>query len=368
MPALPARLRPRLVGRPRRMLREAWGLAPGWVWRLRHLAERGPFQALDARGVRVLRYVASDGAVGEVLAVPPGAGAPGEPVVLLATLGLSPRAFLAGAGPRLVDRLVEAGFAPYLVGHRACGDGPGQALEREDFDAVVDLDLPAALDLVCSDAGFPRAHVLGHGLGGQLWLGHAAVHGTARWASGVVVQAPVRFDATAAPWLGRLARRLPPGWRLPVAEVARWAAAIERPPAGRAGPARRGLLSGSGADVPAALAAQLASWLDAGALVDRGGARDYAAGLADRPEPLLVVVGEGDVLCPAPAALAVREHWRAGPVTLLRLPDGFDHLDPLVHADADASVSGPVVAWLTRHRLRAWVGAPVVEVGLRPGT
>lgn len=366
MADLPAVDRPRLAARSRRLVRAAWGRAPEVLWRLRHLADREPFAAGAEGAVRRVPYRAVDGAPGSLLALAPRHDAAGEPVALLPTLGLTPAAFLEGPGPRLVDRLLEAGFAPYLVDHRACREpGPRGMGGRADFDAVVDLDLPAALDAIAQDAGYPRVHAVGHGLGGQLWLGHAAVHAGHRLASVVLLAAPVRFDEGAGPgWLRRAAGGLPAGWRLPTAELARWTAALEEGPAGRGGPARRAVLARAGADVPTELAAQLAAWLDAGALVDRAGGRDYTAGLAGVAEPLLLLAGDGDALCPRHAALAVREAWRAGAVTVHALPDGFDHLDPLVHSRADVAVARPIAAWLDGVRLRAWRGAAPVDLGL----
>ncbi len=351
--------------RARRWAREVWSQAPGWVWRLRNLTERDPFAVQRPDGLRRLAVCADDGGGLDVFAMPTRANAAGEPVAVLATLGLHPTALLAGTGARWLDRLVDEGFAPYLIAHRACRrpedpGGPGAV----DFDAVVDHDLPAALDQIARDSGYPRAHLVGHGLGGQLWLAYAAVHGAERIASVVAIAAPVRFPVGKSPgWWARAAHALPTAVTLPTRALGRWSAGLGAADGGGRGVARRAALAHGSVDVSGALVAQLVAWLGAGSLVDRAGGRDYVAGLAGVGEPLLVVAGEGDALCPRAAALAVREAWRAGAVTVAELPPTWDHLDAVLHPEAGRVLGDALIPWLRGHRLRAWRGREVVDLG-----
>ncbi len=351
--------------RARRWAREVWAQAPGWVWRLRHLTERDAFSVQRQDGLRRLAARSADGGGVDVFAMPVRSDAAGEPVAVLATLGLHPTALLAGEGVRWLDRLVEAGFAPYLIAHRACRrpddpEGPGAV----DFDTVVDHDLPAALEQIARDSGYPRAHLVGHGLGGQLWLAYAAVHGSERIASVVAIAAPVRFPAGRSPtWWARAARALPASAALPTRAVGRWSAGLGSADGGGRGVARRAALAHASVDVSGALVAQLTAWMGAGSLVDRTGGRDYVAGLAGVAEPLLVVAGEGDALCPRAAAVAVREAWRAGAVTVADLPSTWDHLDAVLHPEAARVLGDALIPWLEAHRLRAWRGREVVDLG-----
>lgn len=342
--------------RLRRRLRDAvWEAAPALAWRALHpLARQAFLESSPPPALTLHAYVARDGRPGVVREVPARPGAAGEPVILLSTLGVGPDVFRCGVAPTLVDRLVDAGLSVWLLEHRV-----GSHDATADVDGAAEADLPAAVELVLASTGYGRVHVVGHGLGGLVALAWASRHAGAGLASLVVLGAPVRATAPSA-WAARVVRwskALPGRWTVPTRALARWAAVV----AGDHPRLRAGLMH-AGEDVPVALLHQLAAWWSAGALVDRGGALEYGHGLARIDAPLLVGAGEGDVLCPAASALAVLDVWRRGPTSRLPLPDGFDHLDVVLHPEAGDLVHQPLVAWLVRQRARAWRGE-VTELG-----
>lgn len=351
---------PRHAHRPRRLVAGALARLPAVLWRLRHPAAREAWTLPGAPALERLTYRTEDGWVGEVHAVPARAEAAAEPVVLLASLGLDPKSFL---GP-LVDGLLEAGFAPYLVGHR--GGGGAVPVEADagplDFDAIGAQDLPAALAVVRAHAGYPRVHLVGHGFGGQVALAHVGGAGGLGLASLALLSTPVRFsgEGAAERLLTRL-QRLPGRWSLPVQQPARWASAWVH----EGGVLRRTLLAHRGVDVPRALVVQVAAWMRAGALVDRAGGRDLVASLSGVHAPLWLALAPGDRLCPERAALAMRDAWTGGPVTVHRPGIALDHVDWLTHPEAVSHVHAPLVAWLDRQRWRAWRGDSVQDVGAR---
>jgi hypothetical protein len=118
----------------------------------------------------------------------------------------------------------------------------------------------------------------------------------------------------------------------------------------------------AGIDVPGPVSRSVRAWWRAGAVLDGAGGRELLRSLAAMPEPLWVGVSDADRWCPPAAALAVREAWGPGSVTVHRA-DGLDHLDLLVGDAARTAVHAPLAAWLSAHRWRAWRGELVHDVG-----
>jgi predicted alpha/beta hydrolase len=376
---LPTPLRPGL-----RPLASAWrdrfaAALPGWVWRGLHPFATEAFAAAPPPASR-WEGEAGDGSPVAVEVVPAVPGAPGEPVLVLHTLGLGPRAYRVGAGlcagvgagageagQPWVAALRAAGFTPVLAAWRGDPEVGGAAA---DLDAVARLDVPALLALVQAHTGARRVPVVGHGLGGLAALAHVALVGDDAVAGLALLGVPVRFDGVSAGVRAalRAARLLPAAARLPARSVAPWVAASV--PAGAARQRLRGALTHGVGDVPVAVLHQAAAWLEQGALVDRAGARDYALGLDTARAPLAVVTAEGDGLAPPAAAVAVRGLWGGPSAEIATLPADWGHLDLVLHDDAVVRVGAPLAAWLDGVRDRVWGadGAVTVHAGLRPAS
>mgnify|MGYP002005929939 FL=1 len=177
------------------------------------------------RPVARLYYESSDGWRAPLRLLPPAAGGAGEPVVLAHATGLHPDAWRLGEGLTLARALSRAGFAVYLLSHRGDVDAlPPHPRAGFDFDDILGRDLPAALARIREHAGFSRIHWVGHGMGGQLGLAHAARSRGEDLASVVVLGAPARFERDAVRSevrrLARVAGLMPAHWRLPVRSVA----------------------------------------------------------------------------------------------------------------------------------------------------
>lgn len=364
MSSLPDRARPRLTRPGPRLLRRAARLATRTTWRALHPGAPGRYLEAPAPPPLVrLHYEAVDGWRAPVLHLPPRPGGPGEPVIVAHGLGVVGDVFRYGKGPTLAHRLSEAGFAVYLLAHRGDREGlpPADGARRAvSFDDLVERDLPAAVACVLAHADYPRAHVVGFGLGGQLALVHAARRPESL-ASVVAVGSPVRFAGArsglrlGARWLGLL----PAHWHLPLRTAARVSAPVFDPsPLAPSCPGARlrGVLELASDDLPIALLRQLAAWLEAGTLTSRGGVVDLVETFVDAEVPLLAVAGSHDPLGPPEAVRPAVERWGHPDAALLEV-DAHGHLDLLLGEDADAQVFVPLTRWLDARRRLAWEGA-----------
>lgn len=363
---LPDSPRPRLTPPPRTLaralLRKAGAdllrYAGHATWRLRQPSERGAYlEAPPVPATTDCWYTAADGwrAPLRVIAT---AGA-GEPVVLAHAAGLGVGALCAGA---LASSLARAGFRVYLLQHRGDRDAVAPSGPTVgDFDAILERDLPAAIAAACADAGYPRVHWVGHGLGGQLGL--AAATRDERLATVTAIAAPVApvRRASEARGAAAAARLLPADWALPLRWIARGTAPFLGPEALGAGwctgatpgARARGVAHYAVEDARLDLLAQLAAWQRDGAWTSRGGVLDYASTLATAAAPLHVIAGDDDPLCPWVAASAATAAWGGADRTETRL-SGYGHLDPLLANDAPTRAHDPLIAWLDARRRAAW--------------
>ena len=333
-------------------------IASALAWRTLNPAERGPFlETGRPRALQRLYYRAFDGWQAPLLHLPPLPGAPGEPVLVCHTLLASNDLYRYGRGPTLVGSLRRAGFSVYLMTHRGDRDAIAPRWRTgRSFDDIVEFDVPAALQRVVEHSGYAKVHLVGHGLGGQIGLAWAA-RGGDRVAAQVAVAAPVQFDTSMSELRrGALIGAFLPGRvRLPARILARlavpWAEVADDVPGAR----WRGALHFGSADCPTELLHQLGTWLREGSLTDRTGLFDYREGLQAATGPLLVVVSEGDTVCPPWAGRSAAASW-GGPADVLQVERG-GHVDLLIGEDASRSVFEPLVAWLDERRRLAWDGS-----------
>jgi predicted alpha/beta hydrolase len=275
-----------------------------------------------------------------------------------------PEGFELGEEQALVRRLHRAGHDVFLMTHR--GDRGSIAPTRAaafDFDDIVSLDVPAALERVREATGARRVLWVGHSLGGQLLVAHLARGGAEDIAGGAALCAPVRFEVprTHARLARLTANLLPASWRIPTRAVHQALA----PFADRArpwqeatreteGPVTRGMMVHGTEDISAGMARQVAAWLSSGSLCDRGDQVDYVAAMQGTRVPLWVLAADGDHLCSPRAAEPLVHAGTPGRVTWTVLGSRWGHLDPLVGRDAPGQVHAPLVRWLDAHRDGCW--------------
>jgi len=366
---LPDRPRGGLATQPaRRLARSAARAALAVTWRSLNPDAEGPFATAPEHGdVRLARcyYTTDDGWRCPLFRLDARPGSSGEPVVLAHGLGFNRHTLDFRQELSLAWALAQAGFTVFLLEHRADRSAlspPGRP-RAFDFDDLATRDVPAALAVVREVTGFPRAHWVGHGLGGQLlyaWLAHARGD---EIAAASALCAPVRFPQDPGlRALERLRFLLPAGVRLPT----RAAAVLLSPTAapGRSlleqlgalsvpGDVARGLMVHGSEDLHLGLVQQLWLWHARGALTDRSGRLEYAEALEGVRTPLQLIAAQGDKHCePAQAEPALAS--LAGPQECLTLDASWGHLDPLLSTRAAQWVYPRIAAWLDAHRRLAW--------------
>lgn len=315
----------------------------------------------DEGRLRRLYFRASDGWRAPLFALPAPTNGGGEPVILAHGLGVNHHSLQLQRERSLAWALHRAGFQVYLLTHRGdqCAIAPPDGSGDFDFDHIVEQDVPASIEAVLEDSGFPRLLWVGHGLGGQLLYGHLAQEGTHSVAAATAICAATSFEAatTAARTRQLALSLLPEGLRLPLGAVATLAAPALRSGSAHMkrseGPDARGIYRYATESLHGGLLQQVNRWLNEGYLSDRSGSRDLVAALSSMELPLQIVHSEGDSLCTPEAAKRPLEYL-AGPRDLHTLPRGWGHLDPLIGRDAESEVHPRVVEWLERHRSSTW--------------
>lgn len=337
--------------------------ALGAAWTARNPREPFAERPRTARTER-LYYRAEDAWESPIWRLPPTRDGRGEPVVLVAGLGIGHESFDFSPECSLARRLQEAGFDVYMAGLRGGrGSVPPPHGRAFDFDDLVSFDIPAILERIRGVSGCPRVLWVGHGLGGQLAYAHLARGGRPDLAGLVTMGAAVRFTRprTQARLAAAAARLLPPELGLPVRALQQLLAAGSRPGVeggvagdGTDGPVLRGLMLHGGEDVGVGLARQLGRWIEAGVLCDRNDDIDYLAALGGCSLPLLAIASEGDEVCPPAHAKPVVERWCPERARWWLLGHEWGHIDPLVGRDARDHVHCEVVRWFEPLRAACW--------------
>lgn len=339
------------------MVRAAAELA----WGARHPDE--PFaERPDGAPADRAYYAAADGWEAPLWRYPPRPGATGEPLVLAHGLGINRHSLDFRQGRSLAREAWKRGYDVYLLEHRGDRHAVAPAGARPfDFDDIVDLDLPAAIDRVRELSGADRVLWVGHALGGQLLYGHLGRGGDGI-AAGAALCAPVHFEvpASTARLAAAASRLLPGGWSIPSRLLHRALAPLGAPPAWRAlmegedGPALRGLMLHGMDDLSLGLVRQVARWVGSGHLCDRDDRFDYVAALHGVRTPVMVLAAAGDAVCSPAAARPAAEALPARSVRWEELDASWGHLDPLVSDRAREQVYPVILDWLEEHRDDCW--------------
>ena len=287
----------------------------------------------------------------------------GEPIILVPGLGWNEKTFHAQHDRSIVRFLQARGHELFILAHRSSAFATPPANARGfNFDDIVAHDVPAALQKIKAISGAKRIHWVGHGIGGQLLIGHLANDGDVDIASGTLISAATCFQPlhATAKRAAAVARWMPAHWRIPLQQVQRILMAASRPahlvPITRRieGPLARGLMTEGVEDLAIGVLRQVAAWHEVGSLVSHDNRFDYVEALAGRNVPLFTIAAPDDPLCQPEHAHAILETIAEGVGKKLTLPDGWAHLDPLAGADAARVVFPQIASWTHEHNLRCW--------------
>jgi predicted alpha/beta hydrolase len=350
-----------------RIERPVWNLVLSTAWSSRNHGVRERFRTeLSASPLEPIWYQTEDGWRAPIWRYPAKPGSSGEPVILATGMGLNPRSLDLDEGRSLVRSLHTQGFDVFVLTHRGSAEAvpPGVAPDF-DFDDVVTHDVSAAIRTVRETTGAHRVHWVGHGLGGQLLLGHLAHDGHRDIAAGVTLCAPASFDRLHATVrrIAAVARWVPSHWHIPVRQIQDILTAASRPAdlvhvtRRIEGPIARSLLIDGTENLPIGLIKQIARWHEVGSLVNRNNRFDYTAALEGRSVHLMSIAAPDDPFCsPKQAHTAVKalapgfgESWT--------LDRGWSHLDPIAGADAARIVHPRIAEWLQQHHDRCWTAS-----------
>ncbi len=263
----------------------------------------------------------------------PARGARRGAVVCLHAMMTDGRYFGARRDGSFAAALADRGLEVYVADFRGHGSSvPPSAGEADwSFDDLVELDLPAILQLASRASGLPVAElaILGHSLGG---LVTCAALGTGR-----IPPPRVLGLAATSVWLGETAAR-----RALMTAYRGVTALFGRAPI-------RAIRAGT-ADESATYVHQLTSWSAQGRWTSLRGV-DYLIALETITTPAFAFTGAGDWMCrPADAELITRRIPGCGPLRVVGRRHG-DPLDPdhfqLFTRPELIALRGEIADWLT---------------------
>lgn len=123
-------------------------------------------------------------------------GGRGEPVFFMHSLSSNHLNFEIPAGYSLVDYLSSKGYDCWTFDSRACRTAtppPGTSRLSATLDDLLTYDIPAALECIREKTGHPRAHWIGHSMGGMLCYAYDLKFDGAGLASAVTLGSPPGF-------------------------------------------------------------------------------------------------------------------------------------------------------------------------------
>jgi predicted alpha/beta hydrolase len=266
----------------------------------------------------------------------------------------------------MVRSLHAQGFDVFILTHRGSADAVApDGTQDFDFDDIIAHDVAAAIRTVRETTGAHRVHWVGHGLGGQLLLGHLAHDGHHEIAGAVTICAPSIFKPmhATARRIAAVARWMPSHWQVPVRHIQDILTVASRPrdlahlTRRIEGPVARSLLLDGTENLPIGLIQQVAQWHEVGSLVNRNNRFDYTAALHGRRVHLLSVAAPEDPFCTPKQAHTVVDKLADGFGESWTLDKGWGHLDPIAGADAARVVHPRIGDWLEQHRDRCWTAS-----------
>ncbi|MEU6120745.1 alpha/beta fold hydrolase [Streptomyces sp. NPDC047123] len=282
--------------------------------------------------------------------LPSGSGpAPGPPpapaVLVLPAMGTPARFYR-----RFARQLHAAGMTALTVDLRGQGESAaarGARTPGHGYRAIVEEDLPAVVAAIRDELGpEPPLHLLGHSLGGQLGLIHAA----SADGSGAHGVDGVAVVATGSVWFRAFGPVRGPGLLLVQLLITVTATLLGRWP---------GTRLGFGGNQPKGVMRDWARQVRTGRYSAKGSALDYEALLAGLRLPVLAVSVEGDTYAPAtsldhllgkiPGARLTRRHHTA--------QEAGARLDHFAWVRAGGALAELVAAWAVAEERSGRAGA-----------
>jgi pimeloyl-ACP methyl ester carboxylesterase len=295
------------------------------------------------------------------------------PVLLCHGLGANRFSFDLGHDPSLAVYLAAAGFDVWVLELRGHGrsDRPGLFATRHfgwSFDDYLHVDLPAAIEKVKTTTGKPQLHVVGHSMGGMLWLCHSGMAPPVRSVTAIASSLSLRSTGSdfarllKGKWLAHALPAIPLGLltlmlspltgRLKnrFEEFGLWFANVDPV-------VTRLHYANTFHAISSPVLLQLSTAFEAGGFHSRDGAEDYLELGARTRIPTLFLAADRDRQCPVEAVKRTYERLAQGcQAHRLRVfgtgsgqPEHYGHFDLLVGKRAAEEVFPEIAHWLRRH-------------------
>jgi pimeloyl-ACP methyl ester carboxylesterase len=337
-----------------------------------HLLFWGWFYRLRADSDALLTARCADGWVLTVAHFKPRTPSPLPPVILCHGLAANRWNLSLPGEHSLAGYLRDQGHEVFCCDLRGVGDArrppAGKHASDVDFDAHVEQDAPAVIDLALQTSGKPRALWVGHSMGGLVGLAAAQGPHAGRLAGVAALGSPTRWEyhrkilgrvVSLSVWLS-LRGRVHQKW--PLRLVAPWLGYFPIPmgdislnPQNIDGALFRRVAYRVVDDVPRKLLAQFRSWFRRNAWDLGEGRVDLRRGLSTIRCPVLLVGGTLDVLAPPQAMHDALRDVGAADKTLLLFgkargdQQDYGHGDLIFGRHAPREVFPQLLAWLTAH-------------------
>ena len=292
------------------------------------------------------------------------------PVILCHGLAMNRHAFALDPERSLASCLATEGRDVWVLELRGAHPETRNAATRfSTFDSYVGVDIPEAIDFVCTATGAREVDWIGFSMGGMLAYAFLGAGRGGQVRRLVTIGSPVRFAnhpnsrflVPPRPVVALAGRLRYTPFRL-LALVAA-PLMLRRVPYRITGGMRpwnystsmlRAAMANSFGDVPTGVTMQFIRWINQGRFDSNDGQRDYDAGLADIHVPMLVMVGSRDRLAPANVARHAYEGSGSTEKAFMEIGRAtgagreYDHLDLLLGTHAHEEVFPAVIAWLAR--------------------
>ena len=298
-----------------------------------------------------------------------------EPLFLCHGMGANRHNYDMGPGRSLARSLAGQGFDVWVVELRGAGLSTRPRWFSEfkstfNFDDHLNLDIPAALELVRRVTGEPECIWVGHSMGGMLgyaWLGSRTDSGVRGL---VTVSAPVQLNVSGnVKWSHHLIRLMIVGRTIAFRPFARffspfmgWSwrtlSKIVVSKEEMEGPMLRRCLVNLTENTSGALMRQFFSWIRLGTFESEDKEVNYQANLAKIEQPVLILAADNDHVAPPDAVAPAYERIKSEDKQLRIFGNDrgddydFGHGDILLGIHAPELVFVEIFDWLESRATR----------------